>query len=140
MQLGQHADAHPVLGLGIDGARQRLAGKAQALVQRIGDFDDSHAGTIYDSYTYTTVNPSAAFCRAGSAHHRGLVDSQELRRHALGPAAADLDAHQRPAPRSSVAPSLARRSWKRRSIVSLPSLAVSQVPSTRASPSKDGSR
>ncbi len=43
-------------------------------------------------------------------------------------------------PRISVWPSLARRSWKRRSIASFPSPDVSQVPSTSASPSNDGSR
>ena len=43
-------------------------------------------------------------------------------------------------PRISVCPSLTRRSWNRRSIASLPSPPVSQVPSTSASPSKDGSR
>ena len=43
-------------------------------------------------------------------------------------------------PRKRVAWSLLRISWKRRSMVSLPSLATSQVPRVSASPRTEGSR
>ena len=47
IQLGKHADAHPVLGLGIDGAAERGAGHAQVLMHLLGDLDDAHVSDPY---------------------------------------------------------------------------------------------
>src|SRR3989344_1599885 len=42
VHLGQHADTHPVLGLGVDGTAQRRAGQTQVFVHLIGNFDYAH--------------------------------------------------------------------------------------------------
>lgn len=42
VQFGQHANAHPVLGLCIDRAAQRVAGDPQVFVHLLGYLDDAH--------------------------------------------------------------------------------------------------
>src|SRR5436305_2046162 len=42
IRLGEHADLHPVLGLGVDRAAHHRAGAAGLLVEVVGDFHDAH--------------------------------------------------------------------------------------------------